>query len=298
MRKIDVRGFKPIEADIRGVGPAPQLQWLPIAALRVDDGYQRPIRAEGQQHIRRIAAGFDWRLFAPVLVAPIEGGHYAVIDGQHRCHGAALRGIEQVPCQVIVADQAQQARAFAAINGRQAIKLAAYQIHRAALAAGNPKAKAVERVLEQAGARISNNKSADKMERGETVAVATIYNMIAAEGETVAIAAIEAICKAGDGNAGLLNALALTAYASLFKARPDLREHDGLLDALDDFDLREAVESARRWSAKSAEQRQALRTALEAYLDGALAIAAPPASSLASIEPRLATPSPQGASNG
>ena len=63
-------------------GPAPMLQWLAIAALVVDPAYQRPIARAGRRNVTKIAAGFTWSKFAPVVVAPIEGGRYAIIDGQ------------------------------------------------------------------------------------------------------------------------------------------------------------------------------------------------------------------------
>lgn len=57
------------------------------------------------------------RQFAPIIGAPIEGGQWAIVDGQHRTTAAVLRGIEKVPCQVVQADRIQQAAAFAAVNG-------------------------------------------------------------------------------------------------------------------------------------------------------------------------------------
>jgi hypothetical protein len=273
MRAIDLSRIKPLDkADLRGVGPAPQLQWLPVVDLRFDDSYQRRITQQGITHLRRIATQFDWRLFAPVIVAPIEGGGFAVIDGQHRAHAAALRGIEQVPCQIVMADRAMQARAFAGMNGNQAIRLAPYQLHRAAVAAGDAKARRVDYVCEQAGVTITTNRPSDQMERGDTVAVMTIYRAIAEHGESVAIAALEAITKAGDGNVGLINALAIMAYAGLFARRKDLMQHDSVLDALDDFDLAACMTAARAAGGKSAEQRTYVAAELEHYLDHHLTI--------------------------
>lgn len=75
MRGVDLRKIKPLDpAELRGLGPAPQLEWLPVAKLQFDDSYQRRISGGGVTHLRRIAANFDWRLFAPVIVAPVEGG--------------------------------------------------------------------------------------------------------------------------------------------------------------------------------------------------------------------------------
>ena len=58
------------------------------AGQRLRDGTLTSVALVGA-HLRRIAEQFDWRLFAPVIVAPIEGGLFAVIDGQHRTHAAA-----------------------------------------------------------------------------------------------------------------------------------------------------------------------------------------------------------------
>ena len=55
-------------------GPAPQLMWIDIKDLVVDLTYQRDIGKRGAANIRQIADNFDWSKFAPVMVAPIEGG--------------------------------------------------------------------------------------------------------------------------------------------------------------------------------------------------------------------------------
>jgi hypothetical protein len=59
----------------------------------------------------------EWAKFSPVIVAPVEGGMFSIIDGQHRATAAMLRGIEKVPCEIVHIDRARQAEAFAAING-------------------------------------------------------------------------------------------------------------------------------------------------------------------------------------
>lgn len=116
-------------------GAAPMLQWLPISSLVVDDGYQRDLKAGNWKAIRRIAAAFSWSRFSPVFVAPVEGGLYAIIDGQHRTHAAALVGIDTVPCQIVQMDPREQAASFAAINGL-VTKVTIWNIYKAALAAG------------------------------------------------------------------------------------------------------------------------------------------------------------------
>ena len=115
-------------------GSAPQLAWLDIASLVVDESYQRDLKPQGWRAIRTIAAHFRWSMFSPVFVAPVEGGLYAIIDGQHRTHAAAICGFSQVPCQIVQMTRTEQAAAFAAVNGT-VTQVSAGQIFKAALAA-------------------------------------------------------------------------------------------------------------------------------------------------------------------
>jgi hypothetical protein len=85
--------------------------------LVVDTEYQREIGRKGATNVMQIAEHFDWSKFAPVVVAPVEGGRFAIVDGQHRTTAAMLREIKEVPCQVVQADRAKQAAAYAAVNG-------------------------------------------------------------------------------------------------------------------------------------------------------------------------------------
>jgi ParB-like nuclease domain len=64
--------------------------------------------------VHQISENFDWSKFAPGIVAPVEGGQFAIVDGQHRTTMAILRSQEKMPCQVVQADRAKQAAAYAA----------------------------------------------------------------------------------------------------------------------------------------------------------------------------------------
>ena len=97
MRSISTEGFERPKSI--SVGAAPMLQWLKIADLVVDPVYQRPIVGNGRRNVDRIARAFSWSCFAPVVVSPIEGGRFAIIDGQHRTTAAALVGLDSVPAR-------------------------------------------------------------------------------------------------------------------------------------------------------------------------------------------------------
>src|SRR5690606_21829714 len=143
-----------------------------IADLVVDDRYQRDLKTGNWAAIRRIAQQFRWSRFSPVLVAPVEGGRFAVIDGQHRTHAAAMCGHETVPCQVVQMDHAEQAASFAAVNGL-VTKVSAGQVYKAALAAGTEWAVACHKAVTGAGCRLmTHNASGDAKKAGEVYALA------------------------------------------------------------------------------------------------------------------------------
>ena len=150
LRPIDVNRF---EAVTPADQPVPMLQWVRIDALGIDDAYQRPLGKHNLRAIRAIAAAFSWSKFSPVLVAPAPGGRFAVIDGQHRVHAAAVCGFEEVPAQVVLLSRAEQARAFVGVN-TSAVRPSLPQVYRAALAAGEPWAVGAQAAVEEAGCEL------------------------------------------------------------------------------------------------------------------------------------------------
>src|SRR5271155_1962147 len=143
MRPISIEGFEKPKSVFAGA--APMLQWLKIVDLVVDPAYQRPILGKGCQNVDRIARNFCWSCFAPVVVSPVEGGKFAIIDGQHRTTSAAILGFESVPCQIAIAAQEQQAAAFKAINGTTT-PISQMALHAAALVANEPWAVQISHV--------------------------------------------------------------------------------------------------------------------------------------------------------
>lgn len=72
-----------------GVGGDPEIGFVPIDKLVIDDTYQRSIEKRGWANISRIANDFDWSKFSPLMVARLDDGRFAIVDGQHRAHAAA-----------------------------------------------------------------------------------------------------------------------------------------------------------------------------------------------------------------
>lgn len=131
-----MRALETVSAE--GLRPSPgkpvKLDWLPISALRVDDAYQRDTGKHGRVLVRKIMAQFQWRKFSPVIVAPVPGGVYAIIDGQHRSTAALSLGYEKVPCAIVQATPEEAAEIFAAVNG-ETIRINTFSLFKAALAA-------------------------------------------------------------------------------------------------------------------------------------------------------------------
>jgi hypothetical protein len=108
-REIDVSPFAHLPLAPHRVGTKPDLRWLKVDSLIVDDGYRRPIGRAGIADVRCIAAEFRWEKFFVVVVAPTSDGRFAIIDGQRRVTAAAVRGIQEVPCLVLRLSKAEQA---------------------------------------------------------------------------------------------------------------------------------------------------------------------------------------------
>lgn len=253
MREITIDDFAGITYATQP-GPAPQTAWIEIKDLRIDDRYQRPVGQRGKMQIRRIAERFRWSRFAPIIVAPIEGGLYAVIDGQHRAHAARLRGVKSVPAMIVTVDTSEQAEAFVEINTRQ-LAVNGAVLHKSRVISGEPKAVALQAVCDAAGVRIVSPRAQKELRRGDTFAAATLYKMHEAYGDAVLRRALEAIVGVGDGNIGLVRTHVVQAYCALFEAAPALRDHPDLLDALDSFDLQSAFERMARATVEKGEMR-------------------------------------------
>lgn len=203
-------------------GPAPQLEWLRIDRLVVDDSYQRPVTEVGRRNIRKIAEGFNWSAFSPVVVSPVAGGLYAIVDGQHRTTAAALCGFETVPCQIILANRGGQAAAFAAING-VTTRMHSMAVHKAAVAAGDERAVRVERVAAAAKVTVLRYpKSTLTQEPGETMAVGALNSVIDRFGEPVAVLALRVVRETPNDARGTLLAPIIDALGQVL-AEPDVR---------------------------------------------------------------------------
>ena len=218
MFSLSIDDFPPVEA-LDG-GPAPQLQWIELSLFVVDRSYQRDIVKAGRKQILHIAKNFNWSFFTPVIAAPVEGGRFAIIDGQHRSIAALLAGKVSVPCMIVIADGREQARAFSAINGN-ITRMSALSTFRAALAGGDPETVALDALARRAGVRILGYPmQASRMQPGDCTCPAALATLRGRFGDEALFSALLAVaCSSGDIR-GLVNPVVIRGLCMFFAARP------------------------------------------------------------------------------
>lgn len=255
---MNLRAIDPQPLRTRYAGPnekpgeRPELQWLKIAKLRIDPRYQRDIGQRGANNILAIATAFSWSKFAPLIVASIGNGLFAVVDGQHRATAAALYGFESVPCVIITAGDAEQADAFVAINAN-VTAMSPLQIHAARLAAGDKGAVALTDACLEAGVVVCRYPvPANKMKPGETLAVAMLQAQLERFGRDVLIAALCCITRTRKGNVGMIRAAIVEALCLALKdARHTISDRERLLFQMHSFDFNAQFNAARARSIDS-----------------------------------------------
>lgn len=170
-RRINTSGLAQVEHIAQ---QHPKMAWVKITDLVVDDTYQRSLETRGRKNIEAIAAEFSWGRFTPLLIAPVGGGKFAIIDGQHRTHAAALCGYFEVPAMVVDMTRREQAQAFSWVNGN-VTNVTPFQIFRAALAAHEAWAVQADTAVRKAGCRLmTTNASASNKKPGEIYCVGVV----------------------------------------------------------------------------------------------------------------------------
>jgi len=181
----------------RFAGKPPRLGFLPLAQLRIDDTFQRNIEGRGLATIARICAEFDWRRFAPLIVARVPGEEelYSVIDGQHRATAALLRGFERVPCAIVDASAMEQPEIFVAVNGN-VTPITIFQLFKAARAAKAAWAVEIDEACATGGITpLVYPKPKSKIAPFETMAIGTLRRNIARFGVADVGAALKLAAK-------------------------------------------------------------------------------------------------------
>lgn len=193
LRRIETGLRRQLPPEEVRAGAVPQLQWVDLDLLRIDDSFQRPLTAQGWTAIDRITQKFSWAMFTPVVIAPIAGGFYSLIDGQHRCHAAQIAGFTSVPAMIVQTAEAGQAAAFAAINGN-VLKMNSFSIYKAALMAGVEWAIRARDAVDAAGCvLLTYNKSTREVAVGDLKCINEIRGHVEKGRSGVVTAGLKAI---------------------------------------------------------------------------------------------------------
>lgn len=230
-------------ASLVDLGELPELKWIPIKDLVIDTQYQRKILRTGRRNISGIVSKFDWTKFGAIQVAEVSG-RYAIIDGQHRTVAALIRGLEAVPCNVVVANSEQQALAFVSINSN-VTQVSALTTFKAEVAAGVESSVRLMEACSKAGVTVSPYPvDANSIKPGVTIALGCIRRALNVYGEPLFVFALRSIVEtAEDKNRGLLREAVIKAYCHLYDIEPDLMKEENIL-LLKRFDLRQAFDEA------------------------------------------------------
>ena len=236
MKAIATAGYEkttPVKA-----GALPILQWLSISDLVIDPAYHRPIVGRGRRIIDRIARSFSWSCFATVVVAPVEGGKFAIIDGQHRTTAAALAGFKRVPCQIVTADREEQAIAFKALNG-STTAVSRMAFHAAGVVASDPGAVRLAEACARAQVELLRYPvPIRRQSAGQTMAVGAIARCLKHYGEETLITALQCVTQTNNNKPGALSARTIKALCAVLGNDRTLRDSGlALLEMFDRIDL-------------------------------------------------------------
>ncbi|MDB5733192.1 MAG: hypothetical protein JWQ03_3087 [Variovorax sp.] len=180
------------------LGSMPTIEWLHVNRLSVDAAYQRSTDNDASRRlITSIAAKFDWRLCAPLVVSRRPDGSLAIIDGQHRWTAASRRGdIPQLPCCVFSYEgPEEEARMFIASNRARKPMNRLDDFH-AALAAADDDALEINRLVTEAGLKVARNTASAAWGPGEIAFTAAIATAIRKHGPVLVTSALTMIAEA------------------------------------------------------------------------------------------------------
>ncbi len=229
-RKI---GFRP------PIGKMPSIEWVHTGELTVDQSYQRSIDNEGSRRlIASIAANFDWRLCAPLVVSRRLDSSKVIIDGQHRWAAAMRRGdLLQLPCCLFTYDSSEdEARMFIVANRARKPMNRLDDFH-AALAAADEDAVEIQRLVAEAGLKMARNTSSTAWKAGEVAFTSSIATALRRQGAAIVSAALTSLAEAYEGQSLTYGASIFGALVKLFANPPEGFAPDDLVPTLRRFDM-------------------------------------------------------------
>lgn len=228
-------------------GTMPGIEWVHVAELTVDSSYQRSIDNDGSRRlIASIAANFDWRLCAPLVVSRRPDGSRVIIDGQHRWAAALRRGdLLQLPCCLFTYGSPEdEARMFIVANRARKAMNRMDDFH-AALAAGDEDALDIRRLVSEAGLAIARSTSSTAWKPGDVTFTSSIATALRRHGDAVVSAALTCMAEAYNGEPLTYGASVFRALVRIYANPPEGFDPDELVPTLKRFPMVELGEMVR-----------------------------------------------------
>ncbi|MYL97925.1 ParB N-terminal domain-containing protein [Novosphingobium sp. FGD1] len=216
------------------LGDPPTIEWIKVDRLSIDAVYQRSTDNDASRRlIASIAANFDWRLCAPLVVSRRPDGTLSVIDGQHRTVAAKMRGdIPHMPCCVFnYSSPEEEARMFISANRARKPMNRLDDFH-AALAAADEDALEINRLVTEAGLTITRNTSSSAWKPGEIAFTASIASTLRKHGEQIVSAALTNIAEAFPGQKVVHSGSIFLGIVKMLTSPPEGFDPDRMFQAL------------------------------------------------------------------
>jgi ParB-like nuclease domain len=216
------------------VGSQPSIEWVHLNRLSIDSTYQRSTDNEASRRlIAGIAAKFDWRLCAPLVVSRRADDTLTIIDGQHRWMAACRRDdIPQLPCCVFRYESIkEEARMFIVAN-RARRPINRLDDYYAALAAADEDALEIRQLVSSAGLNIARTTSAAAWRPGEVAFTSSIANAIRRFGAADTLAALTNMAVAFPGQKLMHGGAIFGGLVRIISQRAPDFDPDRLISAL------------------------------------------------------------------
>lgn len=142
--KSSLRSVEPVQVESI-------IEWVPIADIKVDLSYQRPLSKE---KVQKIAANFDRSIAGLLILSMRNNGDLYCVDGQHRLASMQKIGEVFAKCEIIQGLTIQQEAAKFRLANTSRKSPEALDLFRARLVEGDPVALAIGRVVEKCGLTI------------------------------------------------------------------------------------------------------------------------------------------------
>lgn len=135
---------------------APTVEVLPLDTLTIDKRYQR---TTNENTVASMAAAFDPRMCPPLTVSERSNGTRVVFDGGHRLGALLIAGFSEYACWVHRGLTAKdESRLFVRMQTERR-SMHPMDRHKAAVFHGDPTAVSVDNLVNEAGYRLTINKT-------------------------------------------------------------------------------------------------------------------------------------------